>query len=272
MARIENFRRIYKKLKPLKLTALALYIMLPLFEKPGWCLTSSEIARNTPEGYWYCQNQPETISNSNIPKLPAQATDITYIICLSILFAFVKSRDYYRRRDKSDTVTLQLVLIALALANCVVSLVVSSIPRAPDGPLDLNSTWVKVLISPYLCTAVRPILGTLLIRSIKSFWRRYLTVMYGSLPMVIFIIIYVFYFSWMGNRLFSGTIEGVETFDTLWDSFFYMFVLLTTSNYPDVMLPAYSQERRFCIFFIVYLMAGLFLFMNLLLAIFYSNY
>ena len=59
--------------------------------------------------------------------------------------------------------------------------------------------------------------------------------------MVIFILIYVFYFAWMGNRLFSGTIEGVENFSTLNDSFFYMFVLLTTSNFPDIMLPSYGQ-------------------------------
>ena len=119
---------------------------------------------------------------------------------------------------------------------------------------------------------VRPLLFTLIVRSVKSFWRRYLSVIKGSLPMVIFIIIYVFYFAWMGNRLFAGTIEGVENFSNLNDSFFYMFVLLTTSNYPDVMLPSYSQERRNAIFFILFLIIGLFLLMNLLLAIFYSAY
>ena len=90
--------------------------------------------------------------------------------------------------------------------------------------------------------------------------------------MGIFIILYVFYFAWMGNRLFAGTIEGVENFADLNDSFFYMFVLLTTSNYPDVMLPSYAQQRRYSIFFITYLVIGLFMLMNLLLAIFYSNY
>ena len=73
----------------------------------------------------------------------------------------------------------------------------------------------------------------------KSFWRRYISVITGSFPMVVFIICYVFYFAWMGNRLFSGTIEGVQYFSNLNDSFFFMFVLLTTSNYPDIMLPSY---------------------------------
>ena len=136
-----------------------------------------------------------------------------------------------------------------------------------------DDNWlVKFFLYPYINAFIRPVLFSLTVRSVKSFWRRYLTVIHGSLPMVIFIAIYVFYFAWMGNRLFAGTIEGVETFSTLNDSFFYMFVLLTTSNYPDVMLPSYGQQRRFAIFFITYLVIGLFLLMNLLLAIFYSNY
>lgn len=113
---------------------------------------------------------------------------------------------------------------------------------------------------------------TLQVRSVRTFWRRYLLVIKGSFPMVVFILVYVFYFSWMGNRLFSGTIEGVQTFSNLNDSFWFMFVCLTTSNYPDVMLPSYAQNRLYCIFFITYLIVGLFLLMNLLLAIFYSNY
>ena len=131
---------------------------------------------------------------------------------------------------------------------------------------------MQFFIYPYINAFIRPILFSLCVRSIKSFWRRYIQVIWGSLPMAIFIFLYVFYFAWMGNRLFAGTIEGVENFADLNDSFFYMFVLLTTSNYPDVMLPSYAQERRYSVFFITYLIIGLFMLMNLLLAIFYSNY
>ena len=50
-----------------------------------------------------------------------------------------------------------------------------------------------------------------------------------------------------------------------------MLVLMTTSNFPDIMLPAYERNRFTCLYFIIYLILGLFLMMNLLLAIFYSN-
>ena len=127
-------------------------------------------------------------------------------------------------------------------------------------------------VYPWLTAFIRPVLVTVLVRNIRSFWKRYILVIKGSMPMVLFILVYVMYFSWMGKRLYSGTIEGVENFSSFNDAFFYMFVLLTTSNFPDIMLPAYRQNRKDCVFFIFYLVVGLFLLMNLLLAIFYSNY
>lgn len=51
-----------------------------------------------------------------------------------------------------------------------------------------------------------------------------------------------------------------------------MLVLLTTSNFPNIMMPAYQENRWNCIFFIIYLAIGLFLLLNLLLAIYYANY
>ena len=51
-----------------------------------------------------------------------------------------------------------------------------------------------------------------------------------------------------------------------------MIILLTTANYPDIMLPSYEVNHSYFLFFFVYLVIGLFLILNLLLAIFYSNF
>eukprot|EP00347_Sterkiella_histriomuscorum_P013051 403366203 len=90
--------------------------------------------------------------------------------------------------------------------------------------------------------------------------------------MVLFIILYIVFYSFLGMRLFQGTVEGVQYFSTFVDSCFNMLVLLTTSNFPDIMLPAYEQSRIYCLFFISYLLIGLFLILNLLMAVFYNNY
>lgn len=73
-------------------------------------------------------------------------------------------------------------------------------------------------------------------------------------------------------NLFKGTVEGSQNFSSLEEAFYTLLITLTTSNFPNVMLPAYGINRMTCIFFIIYLTIGLFIFMNLLLAVVYSNY
>lgn len=101
---IENFRMQYDRYKPIKLIALSLYMLLPFFEKPGWCIKNSELDENSTEGYWYCQTADKMIANSHIPKLPSIATNLLYFICLIILWTFTKMRDVYRKRDEHDRV------------------------------------------------------------------------------------------------------------------------------------------------------------------------
>ena len=96
--------------------------------------------------------------------------------------------------------------------------------------------------------------------------------MRDSLPMVIFIVMYILYFSWMGNLFYQGTVQGVRFMNTFTESAWNMLICITTSNYPNVMLPAYQSSRFNFVFFLFYLICGLFLILNLLLAIIYSTY
>jgi two pore calcium channel protein, plant len=66
--------------------------------------------------------------------------------------------------------------------------------------------------------------------------------------------------------------EGYEQFSSYLDSVWSLLILLTTANYPDVMMAAYAQYRVSCIFFIIYLIVGLFFLLNLLLAVFCNSY
>ena len=40
--------------KPLKYVAMVLYLLLPFFEKPGWCLNNATIDETTDDGFWFC--------------------------------------------------------------------------------------------------------------------------------------------------------------------------------------------------------------------------
>ncbi|XP_036382801.1 two pore calcium channel protein 1 isoform X2 [Megalops cyprinoides] len=105
--------------------------------------------------------------------------------------------------------------------------------------------------------------------------RRNLRQIFQSLPpfidILLLLLFFMVIFSILGFYLFSPNTAD-PYFNTLENSIVSLFVLLTTANFPDVMMPAYSRNRWSCVFFIVYLSIELYFIMNLLLAVVFDTF
>jgi two pore calcium channel protein 3 len=80
-------------------------------------------------------------------------------------------------------------------------------------------------------------------------------------------------FALMAVKLFQkrGLANGnyfTDFFDAYWD----LFVLVTTANSPDIMMPAYDSNRVYIFFFLAFLIVNLYLFMRVFLAVVYNSY
>ncbi|XP_078277857.1 two pore channel protein 1 isoform X2 [Rhinoraja longicauda] len=105
--------------------------------------------------------------------------------------------------------------------------------------------------------------------------RRNLRQIFQSLPPFIdilsLLLFFMVIFAILGFYLFSANPLD-PYFSTPEDSLVSLFVLLTTANFPDVMMPAYSKNSWSCVFFIVYLSIELYFIMNLLLAVVFDTF
>ncbi|XP_042564467.1 two pore calcium channel protein 1 isoform X1 [Clupea harengus] len=105
--------------------------------------------------------------------------------------------------------------------------------------------------------------------------RRNLRQIFQSLPpfidILVLLLFFMVIFAILGFFLFSSNPADLY-FNTLENSIVSLFVLLTTANFPDVMMPSYSRNRWSCVFFIVYLSIELYFIMNLLLAVVFDTF
>uniref|UniRef100_A0A8C8YLQ3 Two pore segment channel 1 n=1 Tax=Prolemur simus TaxID=1328070 RepID=A0A8C8YLQ3_PROSS len=107
--------------------------------------------------------------------------------------------------------------------------------------------------------------------------RRNLRQIFQSLPpfmdILLLLLFFMVIFAILGE--FSappGPSWSPKYFSSLENSIVSLFVLLTTANFPDVMMPSYSRNPWSCVFFIVYLSIELYFIMNLLLAVVFDTF
>ncbi|XP_037545832.1 two pore segment channel 3 [Nematolebias whitei] len=197
--------------------------------------------------------------------LPTWATMLVELLCVLVFtfrlihYAKVIPRDKFWKDPKNICIMVILLLTlvdmiiygALTAANC-------SIVR-----------WSRVL-RPLLLVNVTE--GRQLRRAFRS--------IRNALPQIFYVFLLFMFsllvFSLMALKLLGKrnlrTIEGLPYFTNYLEIVFDLYVLVTTANSPDIMMPAYNSSTIFIIFFIVYILINTYIFMSVFLAVVYNNY
>jgi len=93
---------------------------------------------------------------------------------------------------------------------------------------------------------------------------------------LILFFLFIFLFTIMAYKLFKGRnlkkVDGSDYFTNFFDSFWDLYVLVTTANSPDIMMPSYDLHSYYSIFFVVFQVVCLYIFMSIFLAVVYNNY
>nr|XP_006116320.1 two pore calcium channel protein 1-like [Pelodiscus sinensis] len=197
--------------------------------------------------------------------LPFLATSLAEVLCLLVFFgrlvhfAKVTPRNVFWKDTKN-------ICIVIAILGTLIDLIIYGALKISN----INSVrWSRVLRPVFLINFAESHQIRKVFRSIRN-----------TLPEITYVFLLfmfsVLMFSLMALKLFGDrnlqTVEGSPYFTNYLEIVFDMYVLVTTANSPDIMIPAYDISWLYSLFFITYVVIHTYLFMSVFLAVVYNNY
>jgi len=237
-----------KRFLPLKWVSLSLLLILPIFTVPNWCI----------EANLYQQDgdcDPDNFPNSGFFKLPPAMSTALNVCAYVFLSIFIIMRLFLKKRSKGSIIRSVAMFGMMMVATGDIIWVSLDSHRA--------TSWLVPIFNVMLLI--------FFIRAIREVWIQFSMVMVRSVPVFVIIIAYFVLFVMIGFILFANN-DYDSSFSTINSSMYTVFVLFTVSNYPDIELPYFMEARLSMIYFWTFLLIGIFLLSNLLLAQIFINY
>lgn len=201
-------------------------------------------------------------------ELPYWGTMIIEMFCLTLFIVRFIHSAYFSLanifwRDTKNIMVIGIITLTIIDMICYVIW----INKAPDShPVRWSRPLRSLLIINFSDG-----------RQIRRAFRNIRRTVPEILNVLILFMMSVFLFALLAVKLFGrrqsltypdGSAYFKNYFDSIWD----LYVLVTTANNPDVMMPAYDESNWFALYFGVYLIICLYVFMSIVLAAIYNNY
>ncbi|KAF5481288.1 hypothetical protein F2P56_001953 [Juglans regia] len=227
-------------------------IILNFLEKPLWCTNYFTYSCNNRE-YFYLGQLPYL---TGVVSLIYEA--ITLIILMVHTF-FPLSFEGYHLYWKSLLNRVKVACLLILVADILVYALYLS-PKAYDFLPFRIAPYIRVV---FFMLNFRELRATIII--LAGMLGTYLNVLALGL-------LFLLFSSWLAFVMFEDTQQGKTVFTSYGTTLYQMFVLFTTSNNPDVWIPAYKASRWHCLFFVLYVLLGVYFVTNLILAVVYDSF
>ncbi|XP_078168140.1 two-pore channel 1 isoform X2 [Carex rostrata] len=221
-------------------------VLLNFLEKPLWCWKDD----------YSCQER-DTFYLGELPYLEKKQAvfyeGITFVLLVLQIFAPLAYEGlvlYWKNSMNKLKVGLLFILA------CDIVVYGSFSSPLPFRLAPYIRVVFLILTSRYLLTCTVTLVGLL---------GQYLNILALWLLFLIFA-------SWLAYVMFEDTLQGKTIFTSYGTTLYQMFVLFTTSNNPDVWIPAYRNSRWSSLFFVLYVLLGVYFVTNLILAVVYDSF
>ncbi|KAK0590419.1 hypothetical protein LWI29_026814 [Acer saccharum] len=228
-------------------------IFLNFLEKPLWCSRTATTYSCNDRDYFYLGQLPYLTGAESLIY-----EGITFIL-LMIHTLFPISYEGFHIYWNSWINRLKVICLLILVADLLVyGLYLSPVAFA----------FLPLRIAPY----VRVVIFTLNIRHLRDS----ILILAGMLVTYFHVLalglLFLLFSSWLAYVMFEDTQQGKILFTSYGTTLYQMFILFTTSNNPDVWIPAYKASRWYSLFFVLYVLLGVYFVTNLILAVVYDSF
>ncbi|KAI3718455.1 hypothetical protein L6452_19327 [Arctium lappa] len=227
-------------------------IALNFFETPLWCSNALEISCSNRD-YYFLGELPYLTNAESL------AFEGVTLIILAVHTFFPISYEGIHLYWRSHVNKLKIIALIILVADLVVDILYLSPVAVYSLPLRI-APYLRVL---FFILNIRDLRDSLVI--LGGMVSTYLNVLALWL-------LFLLFSSWLAYVIFEDTQQGTTIFFSYPATLYQMFVLFTTSNNPDVWIPAYKSSRWSSLFFVLYVLLGVYFVTNLVLAVVYDSF
>ena len=250
-------RNIYKSIRIIRNTCLYIYGIVILFERPWFCYKSTTIP--LPSSFTFIENCEKKVEFMNIPFLSNDSLRIVEIVQTIIITItqIMKYKDEYNLK-KTNTGAgknyniVQIILFA-SLFICLIDLIIS----------------LTIGKFPIINFIIRPFIYIYMIRRLRINWTCMLTVLWKTKKAYAVLSTNMIIFSVIGYVLFK---KDKGFFESFGESVLQLYILLSTCNFPDIMLEAMQFSKFAIIYFFIYISINYFIILSYLKTLYTTKY
>ena len=247
----------HKSIRILRNVCLYIYGIVMLFERPWFCYKGTTIP--LPSTFNFIENCEKTVEFANIPFLYNDILRVieimqTFIIAVTQI---MKYKDEYNLKMTNTGVNkcyniIQIILyfsLFLCLSDLVLSLIMGKFP--------------------IVNFVLRPFIYIYLIRRLRMNWTSILKVIWKTKKAYFVLFTNMITFSVIGHLFFYKKGGFFETFS---QSVLELYILLSTCNFPDIMLEAMNISKFSFIYFFIYISINYFIILSYLKTLYTTKY
>ena len=242
-----------------RLRNFCLYFMgiVMIFERPWFCYDSTTIP--LPNSFKFIKDCKKKVVFLNVPFLNNYLIRIIEIIQNLIIFVtqILKYKDEYNLKNAH-----------IGINKCYNSIQLISILSLLLSVVDLIYA-ISTDKFPIINFLMRPFIFILLLRRLRQNWIRILKVLWKTKRAYFLLFVNMMTFSIIGYALFKKK-DGF--FKSYSESLLQLYILLSTCNFPDIMLEAMEFSKFSIIYFILYISINYFFLLSYLSTLYTTKY